>query len=54
MNTRLVINLREGIIEAEGEEGFVRSVYEDFKGRVDIPPVSTGSALLNWRMPTRI
>ena len=34
VNTRLVLNLRDGIIEAEGEENFVRSIYDDFKERV--------------------
>lgn len=39
MNTRLVVNLREGIIEAEGDESFVRTVYEDFKDRMLKPMV---------------
>lgn len=39
VNTRLLINLREGIVEAEGGEEFVRSVYDDFKERVSKPVV---------------
>lgn len=34
MSTRLTINLREGILDVEGGEEFVRLVYEDFKGEV--------------------
>jgi hypothetical protein len=30
-NTKLAINLTEGTVHVEGEEAFVRSVYEDFK-----------------------
>ena len=30
-NTKLAINLTEGTVQVEGEEAFVRSVYEDFK-----------------------
>lgn len=29
--TKLVINLKDGIIQAEGDETFVRDVYNDFK-----------------------
>ena len=35
VNTKLVINLRDGIIEAEGAEEFVRSVYDDFKEQIN-------------------
>lgn len=31
-NTKLAINLTEGTVHVEGEEAFVRSIYEDFKG----------------------
>jgi hypothetical protein len=34
MNTKLTINLRDGILEVEGGDDFVRSIYEDFKGEV--------------------
>jgi hypothetical protein len=37
MTTRLVINLREGVVEVEGGEEFVRSIYDDFKERVSRP-----------------
>jgi hypothetical protein len=30
-NTKLAINLIEGTVQVEGDEAFVRSVYEDFK-----------------------
>jgi hypothetical protein len=30
-NTKLVINLMEGIVEVEGTEDFVRFIYQDFK-----------------------
>lgn len=34
MNTKLTINLRDGILDVDGSEEFVRTVYEDFKGEV--------------------
>ena len=34
MNTKLTINLRDGILNVEGSDDFVRSIYEDFKGEV--------------------
>lgn len=34
MNTKLTINMRDGILDAEGSEEFVRTIYEDFKGEV--------------------
>lgn len=36
-NTKLLINLREGIVQVEGDEAFVRGVYDDFKERVSKP-----------------
>jgi len=35
--TKLIINLKEGIVEVEGTEDFVRDVYNDFKERVSRP-----------------
>lgn len=35
--TKLLINLKEGIVEVEGAENFVRDVYNDFKERVSKP-----------------
>lgn len=32
--SKLLINLSQGLIEAEGEEAFVLKVYEDFKERL--------------------
>ena len=29
--TKLMINIKEGIIQAEGDKSFVRDVYNDFK-----------------------
>lgn len=37
--TKLVINLKEGIVQVEGDEKFVRDVYADFKERVSTPVV---------------
>jgi hypothetical protein len=34
MNTKLKINLSEGLLEVEGSEAFVNSIYEDFKGNL--------------------
>ena len=34
VNTKLTINLRDGILDVDGSEEFVRSIYEDFKGEV--------------------
>ena len=36
MNTRLIINLTEGILEVEGSEEFVRSIYHDFREQVSV------------------
>ena len=44
VNTKLTINLREGVIEAEGSEEFVRTVYDDFKERMSKPIVSPGAS----------
>jgi hypothetical protein len=37
--TKLLINLKEGIVQVEGAEEFVRDVYNDFKERVSKPVV---------------
>jgi hypothetical protein len=34
MNTRLIINLTQGLLEVEGSEDFVRSIYQDFREQV--------------------
>jgi hypothetical protein len=34
MNTKLKINLSEGLLEVEGSESFVNTIYEDFKGNL--------------------
>jgi hypothetical protein len=34
-NTRIKIDLGHGIVEAEGSEEFVRSIYEDYKNRLE-------------------
>jgi hypothetical protein len=36
-STKLVINLREGIVQFQGSEEFVRGIYNDFKERVVKP-----------------
>lgn len=33
-STKLVINLRDGIIDVEGEQNFVQSIYDDFKEQI--------------------
>jgi len=33
-NTRVRIDLSQGVVEAEGSEDFVRSIYDDFKDRI--------------------
>jgi hypothetical protein len=44
MGTKLTINLKDGILNVEGSEDLVRSVYEDFKAevakRLTIPPAA--------------
>ena len=35
MNTKIRIDLSQGIIEAEGNEDFVKIIYDDFKERID-------------------
>jgi hypothetical protein len=45
--TRLSINIKEGTLEVEGEESFVRQVYTDFKEQVashSSPPASAPPA----------
>ena len=34
MSTKLTINLRDGILDVEGSEEFVREIYGDFKSEV--------------------
>jgi hypothetical protein len=34
MNTKLTINLKDGILDVDGSEEFVPSIYDDFKGEV--------------------
>ncbi len=34
MSTKLMINLRDGIVTVEGSEEFVRTIYQDFKERI--------------------
>lgn len=38
-STKLIINLRDGIVQVEGDESFVRDVYNDFKERVSKPVI---------------
>jgi len=33
---RIKIDLSQGVLEVEGEEGFLKEIYEDFKSRVSI------------------
>lgn len=58
-NVKLHINLSQGIIDAEGEEGFVWKVYEDFRDRlnwnVDLantPEVDAGASEEEEEVPT--
>jgi hypothetical protein len=44
MNTKLTINLKEGILDVDGSEEFVRSIYDDFKGEV-AKRLSNGSTI---------
>lgn len=41
-SAKIHINLSLGLIEAEGDEAFVRAVYDDFKGRLE--PVESGGS----------
>ena len=34
MNTKIRIDLAQGIIEAEGNEDFVKIIYNDFKEKI--------------------
>ena len=45
MNTRVRIDLSQGIVEAEGSEEFVRSVYGDFKDRLEKIPAPDARTL---------
>jgi hypothetical protein len=40
MTTKIRIDLSQGIIEAEGSEEFVRSIYGDLKARLDAMPTA--------------
>lgn len=44
MNTRIRINLNEGSIEAEGEEAFVKSIYDDFKNQLATARTNDGGS----------
>lgn len=41
MNTKLTINLKDGILDIDGSEEFVRCFYEDFKGEVAKRAIAT-------------
>lgn len=42
-NAKIHINLAQGLIEAEGEESFVRTVYEDFKHQLKLKVSTKGT-----------
>ncbi len=46
--TKLIINLKDGILDVDGSEEFVRSIYDDFKGEVAkrSQPVASAQRLL--------
>ncbi|WP_240221732.1 hypothetical protein [Rheinheimera hassiensis] len=44
-NTKIRIDLVQGIVEAEGDSAFVKSVYDDFKDRLLSPPQKTGQGV---------
>lgn len=39
--TKIKIDLAQGIVEAEGSESFVRSIYDDFKHRIHAEPATS-------------
>lgn len=41
MTTKLTINLHDGILDVEGSEEFVRSIYHDFKERAEKAVIQT-------------
>ncbi len=41
--TKIKIDLAQGIIEAEGTESFVLSIYSDFKEQIALSKMSAGS-----------
>jgi hypothetical protein len=45
--SKIVINIREGILDVEGSEDFVRSIYEDFKEQIGSRPIVLESRYLN-------
>jgi hypothetical protein len=49
-NTKLAINLTEGTVHVEGEEAFVRSIYEDFKDYLS-KRISSRSAIVTVTPP---
>lgn len=58
MATKLIINLRDGVLDVEGSEQFVREIYGDFKSevarlksleapsgrRIEVPPITVDQA----------
>lgn len=42
-DTKIKIDIGQGIIEAEGDEQFVKSIYNDFKDRLNAPAARSGS-----------
>jgi hypothetical protein len=42
MNTKLTINLKDGVLDVEGSEEFVRTIYSDFKDEVAKRQVGSG------------
>ena len=44
MNTKLIINLSDGTVHAEGNEDFVRFIYQDFKDSLSKHPLVNAPA----------
>jgi len=38
MNSKIHINLTQGVLEVEGDADFVRSIYDDFKSKMSFKP----------------
>jgi hypothetical protein len=55
MNSKIHINLTQGILEVEGDADFVRSIYDDFKSKMplkpSIPAITGVQSMVNVEKP---
>lgn len=52
MDSKLKINIQEGILEVEGSEKFVKEIYDDFKDKLQSPTYTSPSQAVKGPTPS--